>query len=649
MVERTILPRPYRRQMEDHFNRLSDELQWARGYATDRAGWTERRSRVRQALVDALGGFPERTPLCAKVTGRLERDGYAIEKVVYESRPGFYVTGALYLPQASTPAPAILCPHGHWEGGRYHPAVQARMVGLARRGYVALSIDKVGYNDRLSQGHRCRAIFLVGQATQGIQVWDNLRGIDYLCSRPEVDPQRIGCTGCSGGGNQTMYISALDERIQAAAPVCSVELGECYMHKQFCSCELVPGLRRFADLVDICGLIAPRALLLVHGLLDLGFRIDSARKARLRLQAIYDALGASDKLDHFVSYDDHNYNQEMREAVYAWFDRHLKGLEPPYPREAPFAPEEPATLSQFPDGLPDGHVTLASLLADAASALPPRPPVPDAAAWAVEAARLRSALAERFSGWPDVTPLRPHAVAADSEAIDGIPTVVELLYFYSEPDVVVPAILYKPALERGRLPATIRFGDDGRRSVPSEAVAADLSAGRVVLLIDPRGTGETRAEGTQGDAQAYLSSVVLGRHFAAMRAWDVRRAADYLLGRPDIASVGIGVHGGLFAGLTGLLAAATDPRLAPVSIETLLASYKGQEDFGELAGDGQLAIVPGILKLADIEDLLALVAPRALTVGRFVTALGEPTVADPARCREVYRVLGASGALELPR
>ncbi|MBI2302747.1 MAG: hypothetical protein HYU66_27900 [Armatimonadetes bacterium] len=195
----------------------------------------------------------------------------------------------------------------------------------------------------------------------------------------------------------------------------------------------------------------------------------------------------------------------------------------------------------------------------------------------------------------------------------------------------------------------IRFGSEGRRDVPEEAVAADLAAGRMVLCIDPRGTGETRAEG-QSDWQMYLSSVTLGRHYAAMRAWDVRRAVDCLLARGDVATVALGVSGGPLAGLTGLLAAACDPRLARVEVEQLLHSYRGQPDFGELNQAGQLGIVPNLLPVADVEDLLALAAPREVTVRQFVNSLGEPVPVAAAglRCTAVYALLEAASALRLP-
>ncbi|MBI2302748.1 MAG: hypothetical protein HYU66_27905, partial [Armatimonadetes bacterium] len=203
-------------------------------------------------------------------------------------------------------------------------------------------------------------------------------------------------------------------------PVCSVELLECYLHKLFCTCETVPGLARFADFVDVCGLVAPRPLLLVHGYLDQGFLVDSARKARARVQLIYNALGAGDRLAHFISYDNHAYNREMREAVYGWFDRWLKGLEPPYAPEVAVPIESHDDLRVFPGGLPEGHVTLRSMAVARTRDLPPRKALTTRQAWELEAARLRARLAELFSGWPAVTPLDTRAVKAGPESIGGV-------------------------------------------------------------------------------------------------------------------------------------------------------------------------------------------------------------------------------------
>lgn len=651
-----VLAQPYQRMMENHFTRLADELSEGRFDYTRKLEWLRRRKMARARLAQALGGFPEeRCPLNAEITGRLERDGYVIEKLLYQSRPNFYVTAAVYVPtDARFPAPAILCPHGHWQNGRYNPEVQSRMIGLAKRGYIALSLDKVGYNQRGPEGpHNTSNLFLVSMTVQGIQVWDNMRAIDYLCTRDDVDTERVGCTGASGGGNQTMYVSSLDERIKACAPVCSVEMAECYMHKDFCTCEMLPGLLRFADFVDICGLIAPRALLMVHGILDSSFRVDSARKALRRLQKIYNFCDPA-KLSSFAAYGGHAYNKEMREAVYAWFDRWLMEKQPPYSEEGEIAPEDdPATtLKVCADGLPQPCDSMINIYKRISEKLPPRVELTSEDEWKAERQKLHTALVECLGNWPDRSPLHPRVLGMDNISLGkGLPEVkAEKLYFHSEEDILIPAVLFHPQNEApGGFDVQIIVSPDGKADLEPQDIASPLQSGKGVFAIDVRGTGETACNARQ----LYLSSVTAGRPFHGMQAWDIRRAVDYLHTRDDIRSVSLRATGSPLCGIVALIAAATDGRIAEVHIDKLLLSYRLQEDFGGDSPENANLVIPGILKCADVADIAAMIAPRVLEIAEFVSARGESASAGEIsaafkRCITVYDLLGKGDSIKLP-
>jgi len=523
------------------------------------------------------------------------------------------------------------------------------MIGLAQRGYIALSLDKVGYNEREPEGpHRTRNLFLVGMTVQGIQVWDNMRAIDYLCARDDVDPERIGCTGASGGGNQTMYVSALDERIKASAPVCSVEMVECYMHKAACVCETVPGLPRFADLVDICGLVAPRALLLVHGALDGGFLVDSGRKVLQRLKKIYSFFDPA-KLSSFVAYSGHAYNKEMREAVYAWFDRWLMEKEPPYPPEdAVFPEEEPATtLKVCENGLPESCDSMVNIYKRISEGLPPRKEVSSQDEWKAEKQKLHSQIVECLGGWPERSSLNTHILEVENISLgDGLPEVkAEKLYFHSEVDILVPAVLFHPQSEMpDGFDVQIILSHDGKEGVEAQDVVSSLQAGKGVFVIDVRGVGETKS-----NKDIYFSSFITGRPIQGMQVWDVRRAVDYLCTRDDVRSVSLRAVGSPLSGIVALIATATDGRIAEIQIDKLLLSYRLQEDFG---ANGNL-VIPGILKCADVADIAAMIAPRKLEVKEFITADGKSPsdceIADAfERCICVYNLFGATNLVKLP-
>jgi hypothetical protein len=235
----TVLEQPHNTMMRDYLTALVDE-QFADRAASLAAlrtaeDWDRHAQLIRDAMSQWTGSFPERSPLNARVTGRIERDRYVMEKVLFESRPGFYVSANLYLSrERSGPSPAVLNVIGHSPEGKATEKVQRRAIAQAQKGFVALVIDGIGQGERQvpdyahtgkPPGNAHQIIgtqaFLAGTHVFNFMVWDAIRAVDYLVSRPEVDPKRIACTGCSGGGMMTTYILAFEPRIAVAVPVCN--------------------------------------------------------------------------------------------------------------------------------------------------------------------------------------------------------------------------------------------------------------------------------------------------------------------------------------------------------------------------------------------------------------------------------------------
>jgi hypothetical protein len=320
-----------------------------RQYAT-LAEWQQRASYLREHVLASAGllPLPEKTPLRPRVFGELRRREYSVAKVYFESLPGVYVTGNLYRPEGTGPFPAILSPHGHWAYGRLENtdlvSGPGRAINLARQGFIVFTWDMIGYNDSRQLTHEFggRREKLWGLSLSGLQLWNSIRSLDFVESLPEVDRDRIGATGESGGGTQTFLLAAADPRIKVAAPVNMISL-----HMQGgCLCENPPALRLDTNNVELAAVIAPRPLLMVAATGD--WTNETPQLEYPAMRRIYSLFGAEDHVDSIQFQAPHNYNRDSREAVYTWMARWLQHRPGnAHVSERPFTPERLADLLVF--------------------------------------------------------------------------------------------------------------------------------------------------------------------------------------------------------------------------------------------------------------------------------------------------------------
>ncbi len=292
-----------------------------------REAWAAHRARVTQQILTAAGldPMPERTSLNVQRFGKLERDGYTIEKVLLETWPGFFLGGNLYVPATPGRHPAVVSPHGHWHYGRleHQPLVSVplRAANLARRGHVVFIYDMVGYNDTMQVPHafggRRETLWAFGPL--GLQLWNSIRAVDFIAALPEVDAARIGATGASGGATQTFLLAAVDDRIAYAAPVNMVSA---YMQGGS-ACENAPGLRLGISNLDIAAAFAPRPMLLTSATGDWTRQVPNEEYPAVK--RIYELYGAAGRLTHHQVEAPHNYNQPTREHVYRFLDQQAFG------------------------------------------------------------------------------------------------------------------------------------------------------------------------------------------------------------------------------------------------------------------------------------------------------------------------------------
>ncbi|MCS7160375.1 MAG: hypothetical protein RMJ19_07880 [Gemmatales bacterium] len=349
----------------------------------NREAWERRAQELREQVLVAMGlwPMPERTPINAVVHSPIDRDEYTVWKVYFESLPGHYVTGNLYRPK---PKPnvrqrfaGVLCPHGHWRNGRFYEAtdqevkqqiasgaekteagarypLQARCAMLARMGCVVFHYDMVGYADSRAIGH-AGGNFARGaeadtqlrlQSQMGLQTWNSIRALDFLLSlAPEVDTERIGVTGASGGGTQTFMLCAVDDRVKVAFPAVMVSMNM----QGGCECENASLLRIGTNNVEIAALFAPKPLAMT-GADD--WTRDIEKVGLPELKRIYGYYHAEDLVAAKYFPFPHNYNQVSREMMYNWFNKHLNLGYPEPVAEKPFQPIPPKELSVFDEKHP---------------------------------------------------------------------------------------------------------------------------------------------------------------------------------------------------------------------------------------------------------------------------------------------------------
>ncbi len=601
----------------------------------------QRQEELRGKFLTALGAFPDRTPLNARIVGRDRRDGYAVERVVFESRPGHHVTAALYLPEAAPPYPGVLVPCGHSVDGKAAEPYQRACILLAKNGMAALCFDPIGQGERvqlldeagkpaLAAGtaeHTMAGIgaLLVGRQLAHYRVWDGIRALDYLASRPEVDPLRLGCTGNSGGGTITAYLMALDDRIAAAAPSCyitSLERLFATIGPQDAEQNITGQVAFGMEHADYVTMRAPRPTLLCVGTRDY-FDIDGAWASFREAKLAYGRFGHGERVELFESDEPHGFTRPRREAAMRWMRRWLlRRDDAPVEEDFPIATagelqvtRTGQVLSEFP-----GSRSVFALNQERADALE----------------RQR---AERFADRPAeevlaevrqrlALPEHPPSVQVDGHANqvkrDGY--TVDRRALTTEPGIVVPLLLFRPEQPARGNPIVVYVGADRATTAPSGLIERRVKAGETVALVEPRGMGETspevpasrRRDDFGADQKETFLALHLDRPLLGQRVFDLLQALRALEGGNGFHLVGVGSGGPI-----ALHAAVLDERIKKVEIERSVVSWSAVAR-APISRDQFSGAVPGVLEFYDLPDLTALLAPRPLAIRAAIQPDGTP-------------------------
>jgi len=606
-----------------------------------------RKKYVRERILAALGGLPERSPLNVRKVGVIERENYQIEKLIFESLPRFYVTAHLYLPKkGSQPYPAILFPLGHEFDTKARPTWQLMLGTLASHGYVILTYDPIGQGERVqlydsdwgeskvfrnNTEHTILGIqcMLIGDNVARYSVWDGMRGLDYLLSRPEVDPRRVACTGNSGGGNMTAFLAALDDRIQVAAPSCWITSWRGLLEtigQQDAEQILIPSLQDGLDHGDFIYAFAPKPYLILSAIRDF-FSISATRETFEEARAVYGALGAREKLAKVEADAGHDYSKRLRLAAYRWFGRWLKGVEEDVQEEEIELASE-AELRCTPTGQVAtslGGESVLTLNQKRVEALGRKLPsltsqaeLRDFQGSTQQKVRQALGLKPPHEQSRQALPLRTFGVTARPGYR------IEKLTYESESGILIPALLFIPDAPGTPKPAVVYVNGRGKaaEAAPGQDLEQFVKAGMVALAIDVRGAGETEVLESQqahdvrpffGDYDSAMTALVVGKPLAGMRALDISCGVDLLQSRTEVDSSRIYGFGKGNGAVPLLYAATLDDRIRKVVLEEMLLSYRAITE-RRIHRQVFENVVPSALRLFDLPDLVAALAPREVWV-----------------------------------
>jgi cephalosporin-C deacetylase-like acetyl esterase len=555
--------------------------------------WKARRDGYRRELLDMLGldPMPKRTDLKATVTGTVDHERFTVENLHFQSRPGLYVTGNLYLPKGLTkPAPAILyvCGHARSKQGDVSfgnkVSYQRHGCWFAQNGYVCLTIDSLQLGEIEATHHGTYRYGLWwwnnrGYTPAGVEAWNCVRALDYLQSRPEVDPDRLGVTGRSGGGAYSWWIAAIDERIQAAVPVAGITDLENHVVtgcvEGHCDCMYFANLHGW-DYPLVAALVAPRPLMIGNSDNDRIFPLDGVTRTYEKARRIYELYGAGDKIALNITEGPHKDTPELRIPAFRWFNRHLKGEDPDV-EDQPEGPFEPQELRVF-DALPADQRNTEIHETFVAAAAPEIPAT--ALQWQSMCDDWRQALlAKPFRGWPD----KPEGL--DLKRVGTIEQRgrrVEQYEFTSQGPVRLPLfVVSRPGSENAGS-VILRVLDESEWQQARLRLETDSTAGveeedpaATTVYFCPRGVGPTAwYPSEKKQVQIRRRFMLLGQTLDGMRVWDVRRAIQAVRSMPPWEKKPLRLCGqGVTAGVV-LYAAMFEPGAAELQLDGLPPSHR---------------------------------------------------------------------------
>lgn len=618
------------RMMQDHFVDRVREIELKskkrRASLKNKAEAEAYVSEVRSKIGRCFGPWPEKTPLNARITGVIERDTYRIEKVIFDSRPDFPVTANLYVPKGREfPRSAVLGTCGHGDPAKATPIYQSFAQGLARQGYVVLIFDPIGQGERVQtlskdlkplhgigvseHNYTGKQMILNGESLSSWFTWDCIRCVDYLLSRPEVDPKHIGVTGNSGGGTQATWLCGVEPRLTMAAPSCFVVGFTRNLENELpADIEQCPpaAISLGLDHLDFIAAMAPKPVILLSQQKDF-FDVRGAEESYAELKKLYKLLGAEDNIQFFAGPEYHGFSKHNREAMYAWFNKATRT--PGSKAEPDLALEEIELLWCTPHGQVGeaGPRTVPSFTKEISRTLKTKrknlggEELKNAVLSGLKLPARKGVPAYRILR-PDSGRLYPKKFAA-TYAVETEPGVFGLVYRLSEEQLMSrPPHGFKRAL----LYVSHLSADEELRQESFLKELILTESGSAIFACDVRGIGESRPNtcgddffGSYGNDYFYAAhSNMLDSPYPGQKTFDILRIIDWLksCGHEEIHLVAKG-----WGTIPAAFAAVLSETVKQVTLKNALSSYTDIAENDEFNWPLS-ALLPGVLKSFDLPD-----------------------------------------------
>ncbi len=637
--------------------------------------WQEKQESIRRKLNEVVVSFPVKTPLNAKIVRTITKDNYRVEHIIFESQPGFYVTSSLFIPaglKKKSKAPAIIYCSGHSNDGYRSTAYQQVILNLVKKNFVVFAFDPVGQGERLEyfdakagksifsgptieHSYPGAQLFIAGSSMARYMIWDGIRAVDYLLTRKEVDPARIGITGRSGGGTQSSYIAAFDDRIAAVAP-------ECYLTNftrllqtigpQDAEQNFFNGITKGLDQPDLLLVRAPKPALMITTTRDI-FSIQGVRETEKQVSRIYKAYGKEDNFSRTEDDAPHASTKKNREALYTFFQKQFNNPGSPVDEEIPplnAAEIQVTNTGQISTSL--GGETVFTLNRRESEKLVNDLQVSRANLPRHLAKVLNSA--KKLSGYQEPSEVQEPVF---SGRIQREGYVVEKYFVKGEGDYIIPYLLMIP--DRPNNKALIYLHPSGKSA--EAAIGAEIEwfvkNGFTVLSPDMIGTGEMGPGIFKGDSNIagsspniWYASILIGRSIVGIRSGDVVRLTMLLKKKNAIDEI-YGLARSEMAPVL-LHAAAFNPLITRIALIEPYSSYRSIVMNQFYNSSFIQSTVPGALTAYDLPDLAASLAPRRLTIAGTTNGNGkksdpESIAKDLSIIKTAYQVQNADRQLNI--